>query len=476
MIRLLIYNWIPFDEDGLKGGGVTVYTRSLISCLCKNPEYEVSFLSSGRAYNRERADVYIEKTSNVFGYNCNSYQIVNSPVLSPAVLSFPYTHFYIYDYELKCVLREFLEEEQFDIIHFQNLEGLSLGVFELREEFPSVRFVYSAHNYFPICPQVMLWEQDEKCCVHDDSGLHCLNCMNTDVFIRKVIVNQEINYEKAKGNISSDERLNEQKYIAELYCGKNFMEMQSKKSEEYLGAVFKEFRKNNIAYINKYFDKVLAVSERVLDIFLKAGVNKDKIQVSYIGTQIAEKQYGKLRNEYKGEIFHLCYLGFMRKMKGFYFILDALDRMPDEMAKRISFTFATEISDDSVCARVEKMKHKFAEIKVIGKYNHNELPEILSDTHLGIVPPLWEDNLPQVAIEFKANGVPVLCSDLGGAKELSGSDMFVFQAGNIDDFIKKVCYLLDNPDLLSEYWSGTSRLMTMSEHVKEITQIYATLV
>ena len=39
LIRLLIYNWIPFDEDGLKGGGVTVYTRSLISCLCKNPEY-----------------------------------------------------------------------------------------------------------------------------------------------------------------------------------------------------------------------------------------------------------------------------------------------------------------------------------------------------------------------------------------------------------------------------------------------------
>ncbi len=472
MVKLLIYNWIPFDEKELKGGGVTVYTKNLIGCLCENPNYDIYFLSSGRAYNKNRADVYIEETDNIYSLNCKSYQVVNSPVLAPAALSFPYTQDYLYDYELKNVLKGFIGKNKFDVIHFQNLEGLSLGVFELKEEFPNIKFVYSVHNYFAICPQVMLWEKDTNNCSHENCGEHCIYCMNTDVFKRKVIVNQEIDYSKCKGrNIDSVQRSN-QTYLADFYKNKDFIQMQSIESKKHLINVFLKYRKINVDYINLYFDKILAVSSRVAEIIEKNGIDKNKLKVSYIGTKIAEKQCMALRNKYQGKIFHLCYLGYMRKMKGFYFLLDALETLPSDVAANISITFATKITDKDVKNRIKEIEKRLFSINIIDGYTHEQLPEIMENVNLGIVPPLWEDNLPQVAIEFKASGIPVLSSNLGGAKELSGSDNFVFEAGNTDDFISKLIHLINNPDLLNDYWKGTPRLTTMRDHMNEIMEIY----
>ena len=51
MKKILIYNWIPFDETENKGGGVTIYTKNLISCLIQQGKWKVYFLSSGRAYD-----------------------------------------------------------------------------------------------------------------------------------------------------------------------------------------------------------------------------------------------------------------------------------------------------------------------------------------------------------------------------------------------------------------------------------------
>lgn len=472
MIRLLIYNWIPFDENELKGGGVTVYTKNLINCLCKNPDYEIFFLSSGRAYNRKRADVYIEETDNIYSPNCKSYQVVNSPVLAPAALSFPYTQDYMYDYELKNILRDFITQNRFNVIHFQNLEGLSLGVFELKEEFPNIKFIYSIHNYFAICPQVMLWEKDSNNCHHEDCGEHCIYCMNTDVFKRKVVVNQEINYDNDNGRAIDIIQKNEQAYLTDFYKNKNFIQIQSKESKRHLIDVFSKYRKINVDYLNRYFDKILAVSNRVAEIIVENGIQKNKLKVSYIGTKIAEKQCMSLKNKYQGGVFHLCYLGYMRKMKGFYFLLDALETLPNNIATNISVIFATKITDQTTKKRIAKLREKLFSVDIFDGYTHEQLPQILENVNLGVVPPLWEDNLPQVAIEFKASGIPVLCSDLGGAKELAGTNDFVFKAGNIEDFINKLTHLMNNPPLLYDYWKGTSLLMTMKVHINEILEVY----
>ena len=56
--------------------------------------------------------------------------------------------------------------------------------------------------------------------------------------------------------------------------------------------LYRQFEEKNIEYINLYFDRVLAVSQRVKTIMLEHGADKSKIEVSYIGTAVAEAQMG----------------------------------------------------------------------------------------------------------------------------------------------------------------------------------------
>ena len=83
--------------------------------------------------------------------------------------------------------------------------------------------------------------------------------------------------------------------------------------------------------------------------------------------------------------------------------------------------------------------------------------------HLAVIPVVWEDNLPQVSIEISSFGVPVLCSDLGGASELCDSDYFKYVGGDIDDFHKKLSYIVKNRKVLNEYFN---------QHIIELNKYY----
>lgn len=474
-IRILIYNWIAFDEMEHKGGGVTVYIRNLIEAMIKMGGWEIFFVSSGRAYNRKRKDTYIEKTTNCFGENCKSYQIVNSPVLAPAYLSFPNPEDYLYDKSLKNIVRELIATiGNLDVIHFQNLEGLSIRVLELKSDFPQIKFIYTLHNYFLFCPQVMLWKKDAESCSEKQCGKICISCMPKDVFKDKVILNQQINYDREHDGTVLQKYLEEQKILEEKYANYlgNKQENIEKARQEQLTQYFKEFRNKNIIYVNRYMDTILTVSNRVYKISASFGVNPNKMKVSYIGTEIAEFQKRYCAYPFQGEIFHICYIGYMRKMKGFYFFLDALQAIPEELSKKISVTIAAKITDATVMEKIYKLKPNYADIIVYMGYKREELPQILNDIQLGILPVLWEDNLPQIAIEMKANGIAVLSSDLGGAMELTISKEFVFKAGNIEDFIEKLTFIIKHPKILQEYWKKDQPLVTMKEHIHSLAEYY----
>src|SRR5690606_37858124 len=81
------------------------------------------------------------------------------------------------------------------------------------------------------------------------------------------------------------------------------------------------------------------------------------------------------------------------------------------------------------------LRSRFAALTWHDGYQPTELPAILEGVDLGVVPVQWEDNLPQVAIEMVAHGVPILTSDRGGAQELGGANPdFTFRAGDPTDF------------------------------------------
>lgn len=182
--KILLYNWLPFDNPWGWGGGVTVYCKNVIDSFLKEyPNAQIYFLSSGFAYMATTTEVSYRKISNIFGERVHQFEIVNSPVPADQRNIYNNPLIALENEKLKKVFKQFLEQfGDFTAIHFNNIEGLSLDIFDLKKDFPNTKFIFSIHNYVPICVTGSYYMRHKHCnCNPNHTGEDCFACVHTDI-------------------------------------------------------------------------------------------------------------------------------------------------------------------------------------------------------------------------------------------------------------------------------------------------------
>lgn len=481
MKKILYYNWVPFDDDENRGGGVSIYQKNLIEKILEDGEYIPYFISSGVSYSFFHQQPFIRKTKNIYKERCHTFEIVNSPIMSPGHCSFQDTRTYLTDRVLFEMLCRFIKKEgPFDVIHFNNFEGLSLNVLRLKEKFPETRIIYSLHNYYSFCPQVNLWKKESENCKNYHGGADCLNCLTEDIDREYVLFLDRLAWTLKQMGFHSKTIIFKLAFkkvwflyrLYHYYMRARNLNPAGIKQLSYSAHDYQEYRRKNIEYVNRYVDAVLAVSERVSQIAIHMGLSPQKVFVSYIGTKFAENVLTASSVKRDSSILSLIFMGYMRRDKGFYFLLKALKTLSPEITGQMRIVVAARFSDDAAMAMLKKISGRFYEVKLYDGYTHAMLPQILAEADLGIIPVLWEDNLPQVAIEMTAHHVPILCSDLGGANELCRDERFRFKGGSIPDLTQKIEQIFYNRTLLEEFWTGFQGLQTMERHMDELNWFY----
>ena len=458
-MKVLFYNWCPLEET--EGGGIAVYQRNLLDYIAAHDVgIEPFFLCSGFYYDGGRKAYIREEAPN---RGARVFSVVNSPVYAP--MRAPDVNFktMVEDETLTPVIDAFLKTQgPFAAIHFQTLEGLPLKVLSLREKYPDTKFIYSVHNYTAICPNVMLWTEDNENCQARACQDRCDVCM--------------ARYNRPGIRfLKTFRRLLEGKHDRLYYYtrGVKFVTRgYFPKKRERMPDIYRKYVAGSVRAINDSMDSVLAVSERVRDIMALRGIDERLLRVSYIGTKFAERARAEGLTDADATPFGIVYMGYMRREKGFYFLLEALEKLDAAIAADMSVTFASKVTDRSAAKRIENLKQKFSRVRLYDGYKHDQIPEILEGAHLGVVPVLWEDNLPQVAIEMISCGVPVLSSSFGGASELNASGAFRFDGGDMDDFTEKLVRIYRDRNLLRDYWQQRRRLTTMDDHVRALAAEY----
>lgn len=461
--KVLIYNWVPFDNPNGVGGGVTVYCRNLIKAIIHNrPDVDVYFLSSGWAYDLSKKECFIRKINNMFGNRCKSFEVVNSPVPAPQDMLFGNPEVAFQNNMLASVIKKFLAKYgEFEVIHFNNMEGLSLDVFDLKKEFTNTKFIFSLHNYVPICMTGFYFDRHKhKNCVPNCTSDDCDKCVdrsNMRNFASEML-------ERGRVNCPEDLDCSKEYEWSDYF---SFDRLNIKKSPD----KFIEFKRNATNALNENMDKILAVSKRVYDIAIDNGILESKLELSYIGTRVAEFQIGK-SNCNREKYFKIAYLGsnLDYEEKGYPFLLKSLAEVDKQYASNIDLvlTTTTQGKDDIIRDKLNLFHH----VEIIHGYRHEDLNGILTGVNLGIIPVLWEDNLPQVAIEMVSFGVPILSSDAGGASELTDSSNFKFRAGSVKDFLNKLYAIYNGEVELNEFWNNHKGLCTNQDHYEQIESIY----
>ncbi|WP_447863514.1 glycosyltransferase [Kluyvera sichuanensis] len=441
--------------------------------ICTDDD-EFFFISSGVSYNILRKDTYFKKEKN-------NYTIINSKVLAPSHYSF-LSESQIQDTETEDTFIKILNNiGDIDIIHFNNLEGIPVKLLtRIKKERSDIKIVYSFHNYYPFCPQVNLWERESNNCKDYNDGKKCINCTNHSVgeevfkkmyFANSILMNIGVNEGgfKYKKIMSIAHRINNGIWTIKRTISKekeNNIVNMSYKSNYFSGR-----RTVFVDEINKNCDSVLTVSKRVMDICEKFGINKNLMQVSYIGT--AHKKYFELSTPKEKDIRTICFMGYMRKDKGFEFFLDSIESMDNNYAKKLNIVIAARNTNEHLYYRIKELTKKFNEVIYSDGYNHTNIDQILKDVDLGIIPVLWEDNLPQVAIEMHCRKIPLLTSNLGGASELHGkNNNFIFNAGNQKVFLDKIYTLVDQGYDREAYWNKALEPLSVEEHILNLIDIY----
>ena len=499
-MRVLFYNWAdPQDPEG-RGGGVSVYQRNLLDGFARMDGVEVAMLSSGLSYDLVgRKPRVVPLASGPVA----RYALVNSGTIAPAHAGFgnpaqldhPAT---------AAAFAAFVERTgPWDVIHFNNLEGLPTEVLALRDRWPGTRFVLSLHNYYPICPQVNLWFAERENCESFDAGRACTRCLTARPEERAVRTVYATGWSLSRLGMGPGSAL--YRTVARPVLGfawrsvRRVLRWRHARRERgqavpapaaaptaghqapaplfhaEAALAFAQRRARMVGQINAHCDAVLCVSDRVRQIALTHGIHASRTTTLRIGSrEAAEWHHTRPRPAFLLEdgTLSLAYLGYMRRDKGFYFLMRALAALPPEMAARLRLTIAAGRGEADAMAAMEALRPKLAELRHVDGYSHDDLNDLLRDVTLGIVPPIWEDNLPQVAIEMHARHIPLLTSDRGGAQELGHCPDLVFRADDVPSFRAALGRVLDGSVTPAHYWAQARPPVDLPSHLNALLSIY----
>jgi len=490
-VRILYYNWVDYRDAEGRGGGVTLYQGHVIEGLEGRADVEASFLCAGLGYDLPAGSPRWEPLRHGVGKNCDRrYEIVNSGVLAPAHASFgdpaqvshPATRDVFFDFIART--------GPYDVIHFNNLEGLPAEVLSIKEQYPQTQVILSLHNYYPVCPQVNLWARERESCEDFEGGARCVTCLLHQHDARLLRVAHGLSYRLRCAGLQPGTWAYDVAFRGILGLGRRGVRAMNRLrgrretptempvlEPQVAAARAKAFaarRADMIALINTHCDRVLCVSDAVQALAQRYGIAPDLTCTSYIGTRAAEiyDETTPAEDIAGKQTLTLGYLGYMRRDKGFFFLLDALEALPASIASRLRIVIAARAADRATMARVHALGHHLAGVIYHDGYTHAELEAVLAPVDVGVVPVLWHDNLPQVAIEMHARHIPLLTAAMGGAPELGNFPEMVFAPGDASDFARRIEALLAGEIDMQAYWRSAMRPVTVPEHIAELLEIY----
>ncbi len=519
-MKILLYNWVQYDDIESRGGGVRIYEKNLVDHLASSSDHEIYVMASGLEHDFLDPRIRIEPTTNAHGSRVKSFTVVNSTVIAPGHHAFGSAHLFD-EGDMLEVWHDFLYEHgPFDVIQFDSLEGIPFTYLRVHEVSTRTRVLMYAHNYYIVCPQVNLWKDERVHCSDYHKGRDCVNCIPSLPNPHEVLRAHQVSRVLRRSNITPNTKgyalayriygqLRSGRYsrisrplLAPL-LGPALMRRRKRMQQNRQSAAvssgsvgqiaknpvnpvepvslslatrFVSRRQRGVNMINNEVDLVLATSHRVLDVLKAHGIDEGMMAVAYAGTRAAEQfENAELRKELQvqGELT-ICYLGYMRRDKGFYFLLDALEACPPDLKSRIRLVLGAKTADPDTMNRLIALSDQMHDIVHFDGYTHEQLETILDGVDVGMIPVQWEDNLPQVATEMVAHGVPLITSHRGGAKELGGDNQsFVFKSSDKDALIEIWRQLVEGELQPGDYWASAMSLTTMDDHLTRLLELWA---
>jgi starch synthase len=187
-------------------------------------------------------------------------------------------------------------------------------------------------------------------------------------------------------------------------------------------------------------DIITVPSMFALDTFVESGVDRQKMRLAPYGVDLNTFFPCVQRSENR---FNVLFVGGVTIRKGIGYLLDAFQKLH---CTHKHLTLAGSISPEleSTLKRVRGQD----QISVLGHVQQHRLKEIMSASHVMVLPSV-EEGLALVQAQAMACGCPVIASRNTGAQDLftDGSEGFIVPIRDAVAIADRLQKLADNPDL-----------------------------
>ena len=343
---------------------------------------------------------------------------------------------------------ECLERFQPDVVHINHLLHLSTNIPAIAHQH-NVRVVFSLHDHWLKCPRVFLLDLNEHLC-EKTTTTKCIRCCHE-------FYSQYQLYPPRSGIRGILDR------------SKSGVKICLSIAVEGYAAYRKMNRREKImGSLIKYVDLWIAPSNFLREIMVAWGLPEQK--VLFLPHGMPHTLSGRVRHIRQDEPLRFAYIGTISRHKGVHVLLEAfrgVDGANLAIYGRRHPDFYVNFGD--VLAQ--------GNVAIKGIVTDDEKPKVLSEVDALIVPSICIENAPLVIQEAFVMGVPVICSDIGGMKELvrDGQDGLHFRVGSSKDLRRVIEECIKNPSRLRSLQPVRQNILTTEDHVSKLIPLYRSL-
>lgn len=290
--------------------------------------------------------------------------------------------------------RRLLDNFQPDVIHVHTLMGIHKSFLEAAKN-KKIRLVFTAHDFFPICPKVTIFRHGAVCdCVQTCEN--CGICNATALSLNKIRILQSPVYRELKDS-SIVKKLRKQHrdgYLSEATADDTADPVGTaddyKKLRNYYYSLLKlmDMVHYNSSVTKKVYESVFDLPNSCIVVITHSDI-KDNRKVK----------------DYSSDCLHIRYLGPQSGAKGYQLLKSALDKLWD-----MQQNFFLDVHFEPMESAPYIKSHQ--------RYSYAELEKIFDETDVLVAPSILYETFGFTVLEALSYGVPVIISGNVGAKDI----------------------------------------------------------
>jgi hypothetical protein len=202
--------------------------------------------------------------------------------------------------------------------------------------------------------------------------------------------------------------------------------------------------------LREHVDRHLAVSRRVEELFVLNGHEPGRIEVLQQQPQTVDWIWREVGSERQpvatlDRPLRIGFIGSVLPHKGVHVLAAALQLLPPELVECHVFGGGPD-SFREMLAEIDRN----GVLRFRGGYETEQLPDVLRELDLAVVPSVWEDCAPLVVAEALAARLPVVASRMGGIPDFvdEARTGFLVEQRDPEALAAALRRFLDDPQLL----------------------------